>query len=293
MDTYAVVSQLKKQEDSKRIAKDLGKNSIDGIILNGDIGTKHPTTKWTAEEFEKTLTPLCELGVPIYAQPGSEERKRDFSQSIKRMQEQYNNVFSTVNKRKIAGDSHNLVFLPGCEELRTGDYQLNTRSLEQLIDDNRTTTLVTYTPPRFQGEAVDQVYLADGPQGEIQLQEKIVENITTLYGDKNKDEIRRIARGIGWEFIKRNKGSQRLKNSMARLGITKAVSSQFPNTYAHTSELQHMQEREERMDLNINTLRTPGYTVFHVENDTISYEHVPMHSPHFEEQRYSTLQQQS
>jgi len=314
---YGVISDIhKKPSIVPELMNAFRKESIDRLILNGDLGDNKET-------IESTIQNSAQLGVETYVQPGSHEKVADYIEVIDALSKKFSNIVDVLKNPKIKNYDHYLVFLPGSDWNCGGQFTLTSEdfngyyikikevikkldqeglyqvikhpiarqsllnltsmnSLTKLVNDTERTIAVCHIPRKFDNleEAVDMAYFAERPDGSL-LPGIIFEYLVReKLGYVEYSIIEDVAKRNSIKLKRENRGNVGLKEIYERNGIKKAISGHFHESGHRANDL-NSNHVEEGL-ITDNLFYNPGCAdegkagIFTVEDNKISYKNIKL-----------------
>lgn len=124
---YGVIADIHK--DPRIIipaVQTLKNEGIDKLILNGDIGMRSNDPNKAAEYTAFILDQAAKAELETYFQPGSHEGLQEFRSAAAYCMDKHSNLVDVIDNQLIEGLDHDLLFLPGSDSLRGGEFLLGT-----------------------------------------------------------------------------------------------------------------------------------------------------------------------
>jgi len=266
--TYGVLSDLHSADyriiiPSLQIMKE---NECDAVVLNGDMSGEM-TGKTPLDCLGLAIKAAGELGLEVYALPGSHEQPELFGSLMDYCKEKQPHVIDASKNPKIEMPDHHIIFLPGSnsqpasmrsfywlqDNYESGDYtdksgniavMTNIADLERLVTEPEKTVLFSHVPRRF---------VAKNGNGCVDRADFYVAARTFGLGNDVVEEGTRIQKAVGDRlardgapvaFRSENVGSERLRELCLKLGLNKSVTGHLHESAgkAHDSRCRPVEE---------------------------------------------------
>ncbi|MAG20430.1 hypothetical protein CL618_03285 [archaeon] len=318
---YGIISDIHRiPVSSVEIAKDmLMEQGVDKLILNGDVGDRKESIPASQNHLGSILTIVGESGLETFVQPGSHETLLAFGPVIDHFSDTYPMIDTTKDPKSEQPD-HDLVFLLGSDFLCGGEYEMgneipsgryiktekgllqfetldqymhaiqqgyrqgamqyaNMQDLRDLVTDPDKTVVVCHVPRKFDNleTAVDVAEFGEATE-DFKLGEQEIQKSSIFPGPVAEQVIQA---GYPVTLKRENRGNEELRDLYTELGITKAVTGHFHESFhrAHDLNCNPLPQRQLTDELfwNASCLDLGAIGILTVEDNKVAYENLKLH----------------
>ena len=163
---FGVVSDIHNEiEKAEKIAKEFGKDDLDGIIITGDMSRHFNDEKNVPgeKEIKDSLVPFLELGKPVYVIAGNHETRNGYFKVMGELAGQYNNLFDLATLKYADLTGVNIFGVSGGTYTPSGGFSVKkeVKEVDERVFslDSDPVLMVSHMPAKFNHKgAVDCVY---------------------------------------------------------------------------------------------------------------------------------------
>ncbi|MGV8152585.1 MAG: metallophosphoesterase family protein [Candidatus Nanoarchaeia archaeon] len=240
---------------AEKIADIFRREDVEAILVPGDFSNYSFININFGEEKEirASLTPLLEIGKPVYVIPGNHESKSGYRTEIKRLEKQFNNLYDLEKIKHVPLNGVNLVGVCGGDIPALGGYQIKDyiNQMEKDIENGKYNfnedpiLMLSHMPPRFEySGSIDCVY-------------NVITSAGSIIHGRHAGE-RAIYEGEATKRINpKNRGLKNLTELFSQ-GINFSVSGHFHGNWGGSDMDRNIPTKEYSEKLHIN----PGAVKF-------------------------------
>lgn len=139
------------RENAELMAKKFLAEKVNAVVIAGDLAwfqrfNADPYKRDDKKDIENSLIPFLETNLPVFAIPGNHEKRKDYFETCRKLEENYPNLFYDVVSADL--DDANFIFLPG------GDQFINTQICGFYLNSSLKTRVIEKSKKKFDSDLV-------------------------------------------------------------------------------------------------------------------------------------------